>query len=431
MVELLLLLIALALVAACGAFVAAEFSFLTVDRPALERAAEAGDHSADGVLAALRSLSTQLSSAQVGITLTNLLIGFIAEPAIADLIDGPLGSAGVPDGAVTGVALVVALVTATTVTMVFGELVPKNLAIARPLQTAQAVQRFQRLFTTLFGPVIRLFNDVANALLRRMGVEPQEELASARSPEELSSLVRRSAEQGTLEPSTARLLVRSLAFSGRRAADVMTPRERMVVARPEDTVADVLRLARSTGRSRFPVLEPDTDAIAGVVHIKDAIGVPHPERGRVAVRTILSAPVLAPTTLELDELLPRLRAHGRQLALVVNEFGGLDGLVTLEDLVEEIVGEVRDEHDPQDDRIRAAGPGAWDVSGLLRPDEILRGTGVALPDDEDYETVAGLVAKLLEDVPAQGDAVETDHATLRVLALDGLRVDRVLLEVRG
>ena len=223
MIELLLIVLALALVVACGAFVAAEFAFVTVDRSTVDRAAESGDRGARGVQQALRHLSTQLSSAQVGITVTNLLIGFMAEPAIADLVSGPLESAGVPEGAVPAIALAIALILATGVTMIFGELVPKNLAIAAPLATAKMVQRFQRGFTIAAGPIVTFFNGTANAILRRIGVEPQEELASARSAEELTSLVRRSAEQGTLERGTATLLQRALAFGERSAHEIMTP----------------------------------------------------------------------------------------------------------------------------------------------------------------------------------------------------------------
>lgn len=442
MIELLLIAVALLLVAACGAFVAAEFAFVTVDRGTVDREAEAGDRRAQGVRTALRSLSTQLSGAQVGITLTNLLIGFLAEPSVASLLRGPLEDLGAGESLAEGIALAVALLLATTVTMVFGELVPKNLAIAQPLRTAKAVQGFQRGFSAVMGVVIRSFNGVANRLLLRVGIEPQEELASARSAEELSSLVRRSAQEGTLEEGTADLLERSLLFGERHAEDVMTPRERITVARPDETVDELLRLARRSGRSRFPVLEHDSDRVGGVVHIKDAMSVPYEQRDVVHVSAIVQEPVLVPTTLDLDELLLRLRRGGLQLAIVINEFGGVDGLVTLEDLVEEVVGEVRDEHDPQDDAVRRLPDGRWDVSGLLRPDEVDQRTGIAVPEHEDYETIAGLVAKELEHVPRVGERVvlalpivpedpdaepQERRVVLEVLAMDDLRVDRLAI----
>jgi CBS domain containing-hemolysin-like protein len=437
MTEVLLLAGALALVVACGAFVAAEFAFVTVDRATVDRAAQDGDAGAQGVQAALRSLSTQLSGAQLGITLTNLLIGFLAEPAIADAIDGPLESAGVPSGAVPGVALAIALTVSTAVTMVLGELVPKNLAIARPLETARAVQRFMRAFTRVNGPVIRAFNGMANGLLRRLGIEPQEELASARSAQELMSLVRRSAAQGTLAPQTAALLQRSLAFATRRAEDVMTPRVRMRTLEADQPVADVIALARATGFSRFPVIAESPDEVVGIVHVKQAVAVAHEQRGEVPVRSVMVEPVLVPSTIELDPLLATLRNGGLQIAVVVDEFGGVDGIVTFEDVVEEIVGEVTDEHDRPNPSARRTADGSWLLSGLLRPDEASRVTRLRLPEDEEYETLAGLLGLRLGHLPSIGESIqllsrdgdgERQVVTLTVARMDGLRVDRIRLD---
>src|SRR5215218_4249023 len=432
MIEVLLITLALLLVAACGTFVAAEFAFVTVDRASVERAAEGGDRAAGGVREALRTLSTQLSAAQLGITLTNLLIGFLAEPAIADLVHGPLKSIGVTGGAATSVSLVIALSLSTGVTMVFGELVPKNLAIAKPLATARAVQGFQRAFTRSTAIVVRLFNAMANTILRRLGVEPQEELASARSPEELASLVRRSAEKGTLGADTASLVQRSLTFAARRAVDVMTPRRQVHAVSADAPVASVLEQAGATGRSRFPVFDSDAEEVVGIAHIKHAMAVPYEHRNEVAVRDVMAAPVLVPSSLELDALMENLRRGGLQLAVVIDEWCNVDGIVTLEDLIEEIVGEVRDEHDAGDDRIKPDGDGRWVLSGLLRPDEVARATGIVLPAEDDFETLGGLIADRLERIPDIGDRVELrardiDRATqvvrLTVLDKDGPRVD--------
>ena len=436
MIEVLLIVLALLLVVACGAFVAAEFAFVTVDRSTVERAAKGGDRKAAGVLSALRSLSTQLSAAQLGITLTNLLIGFLAEPAIAQLVAGPLASAGVSSRAVSGVALVMALILATGVTMVFGELVPKNLAIAKPLATARAVQGFLRGFSRAAGVIVRFFNGTADAVLRRLGIEPQEELASARSPEELGSLVQRSAEEGTLETSTATLLQRSLDFTERRADEVMTPRGRMRALDAGSRAIAVVELARESGLSRFPVLRDGS--IVGVAHVKDAVSVPFEQRTEVGVADIMKPPLLVPATIELDRLLESLRRGSLQMALVVDEFGNVNGLVTLEDLVEEIVGEVRDEHDPSEQRIREEREGSWLVSGLLRPDEVRRLTGLRLPEDGEYETLAGFVADRLARIPEPGDSLRVPcrdgdglerTLTLEVIAMDGLRVDRIRLSI--
>ena len=322
--------------------------------------------------------------------------------------------------------------------MVFGELVPKNLAIARPLATARAVQGFLRGFTRAAGLIVRLFNGAANALLRRFGIEPQEELASARSPEELVSLVRRSAEQGTLELGTAALLQRSLVFGERRAHEIMTPRGRVVTVGEQDPVAAVIEQARASGRSRFPVVGPN-GSFTGIVHIKKAVGVPFEARGETPVAAVMDPPVLVPASLELDDLLDTLRAGGLQMALVVDEFGNVDGLVTLEDLVEEIVGEVRDEHDEDEVSARREADGTWNLPGLMRPDEIRDAVGIRLPEDDDYETVAGLIGDRLARMPGAGDTVvlqaadadRVEHEVeLTVLAMDELRVDRVRLTAR-
>ena len=439
MVELLLLLISVLMVIAGGIFVAAEFAFVTVDRSSVDRDAESGDKRAVGVRAALRRLSTQLSAAQIGITLTNLVIGFLAEPAISALLEGPLEAIGVSEDAVTGVALVVGFILANAFTMVFSELVPKNLAITHPLQTAKGVQGFQRGFTVALGPVITGANELANTILRRMGIEPQEELASARSPDELGSLVRHSAERGTLEMQTATLLEKSLDFGERRADDAMTPHVRVTTLAPDDPVMAVIEAARESGRSRFPVVEDGSEQVEGIVHVKHAVSVPYERRGEVPVSEVMAEPVLVPSSMELDPLLTELRKVGLQIAIVVDEFGSFDGIVTLEDLIEEIVGEVRDEHDPREDPVRLIEDGVWGLSGLLRPDEVASYTSVHLPEDEDYETVAGLIAFELGEVPEQGDEISVEalnedgvklRATLTVLTMDELRVDRIRLAVK-
>jgi CBS domain containing-hemolysin-like protein len=431
LIEWLLVLLSVGLVIGCGVFVAAEFAFVTVDRASVERAAEGGDRAAGGVLAALRRLSTQLSGAQLGITITNLLIGFLAEPAVAALLRGPVTALGVSEGTADGVAVTVSLVLATAVTMVVGELIPKNIAIARPLPTARAVQRPMRGFTRLFKPVIALLNGTANRLVRAVGVEPAEELASARSPEELVSLVRRSAERGTLGADTAMLFVRSVAFPDKRARDVLTPRVRLATLRADEPVSAVVAASRETGRSRFPVLGAEgLDDVVGVVHAKHVPLVPYEERADTPVRAVMEAPLFVPETLELDDLLTQLRQRGLQLAVVVDEYGGTAGVVTLEDLVEELVGPVQDEHDTAERPARQLPGGGWLLSGLLRPDEVAELTGIELPRDaRRYETLGGLVTAYLDRIPAEGDVVELDGPRLRVARMDGFRVDQV--EVSG
>ncbi|MCK9875283.1 MULTISPECIES: hemolysin family protein [Frankia] len=431
MIEALLLIAGLALVAACGIFVAAEFALVTADRPSIERAAERGERGARGVLAALRTLSTQLSGAQLGITVTNLAIGFLTEPAIADLLRGPLRGIGVSGGAVDALSVTIAMVLATAVTMIFGELIPKNLALSSPLPTAKLVQGPQRAFTRLAGLPIRSLNASANALLHPLGITPQEELASARSAQELFSLVGRSAEHGTLSQETATLVQRSLLFGDRTAEDVMTPRMRMRTVHADEPISEVITLTRRTGHSRFPVLGADSDDVVGVIHIKNAVGVPEEARDHTPVREVMVTPVTVPSTLLLEPLLETLRAGGLQMAIVVDEFGGTDGLVTAEDLIEEIVGDVVDEHDRVSPRALRRHDGTWLLSGLLRPEEAGNITGIEIPTDDTYQTLGGLMARALGRIPHGGDSTLVDGVRYTVERMDGRRVDRVRLDGTG
>lgn len=444
--SLLLLALALALIAACGVFVAAEFSFVTVDRAQVELEASAGDSGAQGLQSALRTLSTQLSGAQVGITVTNLAIGYLAEPSISDLVRGPLTSAGVSDGAVRPIAAATGLVLGTVLTMIFGELVPKNLALAKPMVTARATQRFQRGFTAVMRGPIRVLNGTANAAVRRLGIEPQEELRSARSSTELASLIARSASVGTLDPDTAELMERSVEFGSRTAGEIMTPRVRTYSLEEADRALQVIELARRTGHSRFPVLDAE-DAVVGTVHVKNAVALPVHERPTTRVKHLMVRPIVVPDSLRLDPLLKLLRGEGFQLAVVLDEYGGHAGIVTLEDVIEEIVGDIADEHDRRSDQAQRRRDGSWLVSGLLRPDEVEDLTGVTLPQSEDYDTVGGLVMQVLGRIPVSGDIAEVpvpDHdtdddgprdqprerlVTLTVERMDGLRVDRLTLRV--
>ncbi|GAA1347698.1 hemolysin family protein [Saccharothrix algeriensis] len=409
--------------------VAAEFSLTALERSTVEsHLAAVGDAKARTVDRAHRALSFQLSGSQLAITFTTLITGYIAEPAIAHLVSPALGGLGVP-GAVAGpISLVVALALATALSMVFGELVPKNLAIARPLETARAVAGVQAGFSAVFRWLITGLNGAANRLVRALGVEPAEELASARSPQELGALIRSSAEHGTIDPGTATLLDRSLRFGDRTADELMTPRVRVESLRADATVLDLLARARETGFSRFPVHHGDLDEVRGIVHVKQAFNVPRAQRATTPVSALTRPVQTVPETLPGDALLDRLRASGLQSALVVDEYGGTAGLVTLEDLVEEIVGDVRDEHDRRERApVRSLGRDRWLLSGLLRDDEVFEATGFRMPPG-DYETLAGLVLARLGRIPDVGDEIRVDGWRVTVVQMDRHRVAELRVE---
>ena len=423
LLEVLGVLAVIALTFGTAIFVAAEFSLTALERSQVEtHLRQVGDARAKQVHRAHQSLSFQLSGAQVGITITTLTIGYLAEPIIAGWVEPPLTAIGLPAGAAHPVALGVALVIANIISMLFGELVPKNLAIARPLPTARMVAGSQVRFSAGLRWFIEGLNSSANFLVRRLGVEPVDELASARSPQELGSLVRTSAARGTLDPSTATLLDRSLRFGDRSAEELMTPRLQVESLPVDATVLDLVELTRRTGFSRFPLHDGDLDDVRGVVHVKQAFSVPVAARATTSVSTLSQPVQTVPESLDGDTLLDRLRESGLQLAVVVDEYGGTAGLVTLEDLIEEIVGDVRDEHDRGEiNPVRPLGRDSWMVSGLLRDDELAEATGFRMPPG-DYETLAGLVLARLGRIPEVNDEVRIDGWRITVMAMDRHRV---------
>jgi len=428
-IPLLLLAAAFLLILANGFFVAAEFGLVTVERPEAEKAAAEGDRRARTVVDSLKELSFQLSGTQLGITITSLVVGMLAEPALAELLHGPFTAIGLPEGAVPSVSVIVGMLLASAVQMVIGELVPKNWAVSKPMQVARFVAGPQYAFSRLFRPVIAGLNSVANRLVRLLGVEPTAELASARTPGELVSLARHSAQAGTLEQDTADLFVRTLSLADLTAQHVMTPRVRVSSLQSSATAEDVVNLTRATGLSRFPVYRERIDEIVGMVHLKDALAVPAADRLRTPVGRIAQSPLLVPETLPVQPLLELLRSQ-QPIAVVVDEYGGTAGVVTLEDIVEELVGEVRDEHDGQDVPELAAAPAddgrpAWDADGSCRVD-ILQRIGLDVPEGP-YETVAGLVADLLGRIPVPGDRAELPGWRLSVRQVGHYRAERVRL----
>ncbi|WP_163702311.1 hemolysin family protein [Mycolicibacterium sarraceniae] len=418
-------------------FVAAEFSLTALERSTVDANARAGDRRDNNVSRAHRSLSFQLSGAQLGISITTLATGYLAEPVLARLFDPVLDYLHVPDSVAAGIALALAILIATSLSMVFGELVPKNLAVARPVPTARATAGFQLMFSTLMTPAIKATNGTANWILRRLGIEPAEELRSARSPEELGALVRSSAQHGSLDEATAALVNRSLQFGSRIAEEFMTPRTEIEALEADDTVSDLVTASASTGFSRFPVVNGDLDETIGIVHVKQVFGVPAAQRPTTKLLTLAIPVPTVPSSLDGDALMSQLRAHGLQTAMVVDEYGGTAGMVTVEDLIEEIVGDVRDEHDDSTPDFQKSGLG-WRVSGLLRIDEVAEATGFRAPEGE-YETIGGLVLEKLGHIPETGESVELSafdpdgpfddpiHWRATVVAMDSRRIDQLVL----
>ncbi|WP_199423064.1 hemolysin family protein [Actinotalea solisilvae] len=426
------ILVVLAITAATGYFVAQEFSYMAVDRSRLGARAAAGDAGAERALSVTRRTSFMLSGAQLGITVTGLLVGYVAEPLIGASLGTALGGVGVPTGVGIAVGTVLALLFSTFVQMLFGELFPKNLAIARPEPVALRLATSTTLYLTVFGWLIRVFDQASNLLLRALRIEPVHDVEHAATVRDLEHIVADSRESGDLPEDLSLLLDRVLDFPERDVEHAMIPRARVDVVRGQDTV-DEVRALMSTGHSRYPVLDDD-DQVVGVVHLQDVLLLPQPSADAVAAH--VRPPVMVPTVMRLPDVLRLLAESRNQLACVVDEYGGFAGVVTLEDLAEELVGEITDEHDPAvPTYVPVEDDGTWVMAGDVHIDEVERAIGHDLPRG-DHETIAGLViaehgalpdvgtSVLVELPPDPGDLAHADEPETVWMRVEVLSIDR-------
>ncbi|HEX6425191.1 MAG TPA: hemolysin family protein [Acidimicrobiales bacterium] len=413
---------AVVLLAGNGFFVAAEFALLAARRSRVEQLAADGDRRARHALAGIRELSLMLAGAQLGITICSLLLGAVAEPAIAHLVEDALdGIVDLPAGVLHGISFAVALSLVVFLHMVVGEMAPKSWAISHPEASALALARPFRGFALLLRPVIRLLNLMANGVIRLVGVEPQDELAMAHSPADLLLLLEESAGHGAIGPDEHRLLTRSLELSGLDAGAAMTPRRDVVAVAAGERATGIAAVARATGRSRILVHDGDLDHVVGVVHAKDVLLLDPAERAATSARDLVR-PV--PVTHEdhlLEDLLVEMRTGRQHLAVVADEHGIVSGIVTLEDVIEELIGEFEDESDRRWRRCRSLADGSYLLAGSLRPDELAERTGVTLPTG-DWDTVAGFMIARLDRIPTVGDTVRLPGVTLTVTATEGYAV---------
>jgi len=417
------------LILANGFFVAGEFALVAVDRNKIEQMASEGHSGARSTLRGLKTLSFQLSGAQLGITVTSLLVGYIAEPTVAVVLEPLISAVGIPEGTALGVSLALAFVLATATQMVVGELMPKNLAIARPLNVAFLVITPLRWCNAILKPLITFLNASANKTVRMLGIEPREELIPVRSLEELELLIGSSREGGALKEEQFSLLKRSITFGEKTAVDAMVPRMAIAAISLDSSLADMARLAITTGHSRFPVYGTGHDDVAGVVHVKDSFSIPAEERDVTPVQEIMRKPLFVTESRDLEALLIQLRRESTQLAIVLDEYGVTAGIITLEDLLEEIVGDIEDEYDPSPEAGELTAPipeGVHVLSGLLHHDEVLDVAGFDMPEDN-YETLAGFLLSLLHRIPVQGDHAWYRGWEFKIIEMDGNRISKVLL----
>ncbi len=395
----------LVLTAFTGFFVAQEFAYVSVDRTELKARAEGGDAASQRAYDLTSRLSFLLSGAQFGITVTTLLVGYAAEPLIGAGLRELVGAENASRAATAIAISLGVLLFSTIVQMVLGELGPKNLAIARSVPVARALAAPSEVYLKVAGPIITFFDKSSNWLLRKVGIEPVEELASGATPEDLQRIIETSHASGLLDDELQDLLDRGLAFRHRTVEEVMTPRVDVETISADETVAHLVEML-SSGHSRYPVYGRDIDDIVGVVSISDVLGVPLEERATTAVKKIVDDAVLLPTSLGVTKALEEMRERHRQIAVVVDEHGGFAGVVTFEDIAEEVVGDILDEDDEEESPATERADGTWLLPANLRLDEVRKFTSIALPEGEDYDTLSGLVLKQLGRVTEPGDVAE-------------------------
>jgi len=422
------LLAAVGLLIANGFFVAAEFAITAARRASLEERASEGDGRARTALKSITELSFMLAGAQLGITIASLLLGFIAEPAVATVIEAGIESiVELPPSVVHAVSFVVALGIVVFLHMVVGEMAPKNMAIADPEKTALWLALPFRAFVNVFRPFIRLLNAIANGALKLFGVEAVDELEEGRSAQDIATMITQSARDGMLGKVEHRLLSGAIEFRDRDAADVMVPRTEVVAVSADATPEDIERAVVETGHSRFPVYAGDIDHVLGFFHAKDLLLVAREARARVLERRLIRPMLVVPESRKLHPLLFDMRRQRRHFALVVDEHGGTGGVVTIEDLLEELVGEIRDEYDISELGVEELGGNSYLIPGTLRIDEAADRLGVRLPEG-DYETVAGFLMSELGRIPRRRDVVQHANWRLRVRQMHRRRVVQILVE---
>lgn len=422
------LIVIVLLVAANGFFVAVEFALVAADRSKLEAEAAQGSLPARAAVLALSRLSFHLSGAQLGITVTSLILGFLSEATVGRLLAPALEP--IPFASGPTVSVVIALALATVFQMLVGELIPKTIAVALPEQTSRLLAPIALIVHGGLKPVITVLNGAANWTVRRLGMEPQEELQEIRSLQELQYLIQSSGDGGGLSPGARDLLTRTLRFGDKTAADALTPRVHVVALRYDDPVTELVAKASQTNFSRFPVIGDDLDDVRGVVSVQQVFGLAPEQRTATTAAELMRYPIVIPETKDLVDVIDDFRHTDAQTAVVIDEHGGTAGILTLEDVLEEIVGEVDDEYDDSTSLTIGVAPGIYLLAGTLHPDEVEEACGLVIPEGE-YETLAGFILSELGRIPDVGDGLTVNRWRIRVAEMDRLRIASLRVTAPG
>ncbi|HAQ04241.1 MAG TPA: hypothetical protein DCQ88_05450 [Acidimicrobiaceae bacterium] len=407
------LLIAALLLSLNAFFVAAEFSLVAVNRASIEAEAENGYSHARRVRKLLQNLLVYLSGAQFGITLSALSLGFVAEPTVAKILTG--------GDEHSGLSVFLAVIVATSLHLVIGEQIPKYLALAAPRKITFLLAPFIQIYGKVFYPVVAFLNYCANRVVNKLGIEPKNELSASHTLGELENLIATSGDEGVLDSEEVNLLRRSIRFTGKTVADVLVPRVEVRALQKQDSVSKLVDLSVETGFSRFPVFGIDLDDIQGVVHVKSLYNFPIKKRFSLSVEDLMNGVSIVPETRDLDDVLYDIRQNRNQLLVVADEHGGTAGIVSIEDVLEEIVGEIGDEYDHMEVKTRAESLGSTIISGRLNLYEVEESTGLKIPEGP-YETIAGYVLFRLGHLPEPSEIIEVGSWKIEVVAVEGLRV---------
>lgn len=410
------------LLLANGFFVAAEFAYITARRNVLE---QLGTPSGRIAVRLNRDLSLSMAAAQLGITMASLGIGAVAEPAVAALLEQGLGFLPIPENALHVVALIIALLIVVFLHMVVGEMAPKNVAIASPERSATAMAHVFRGYVIVFKPLIVLLNAISNGVLRLFGVKPADSLEVGHSADDLAMIIGAGQEEGVIEDFAHRLLTGAIIFGDLDAAESMIPRPDVMAVSADAPVSAIEQVMRETGHSRIPVYRDDLDDVLGFVHVKDLMGVSDEDRDGAIDPSLIREILFVPESAHIRPMLDEMRRTRIHFAIVVDEHGSTAGIITMEDIAEELVGDIRDEHDRRERKALKTRDGRVLAPALIRPDQLSE-YGIDLPEGE-YETLGGFIMARLGRLPANGDVVEAEGWRLRVISTDGRRVREVEL----
>ncbi len=424
--SILMLLLAIFLVLLNGFFVLSEFAIVKVRRSKLEELAKSGKSNAELALKISSSLDSYLSATQLGITLSSLALGWIGEPALAKLLEEPFKMFFEENTTLLHtISFLIAFTTITLAHVVFGELIPKSIAIAKSEKSTLIIAKPLYVFWVLFYPLIRLFDILASFFLRKMGIQNSSEQENAHSDEELKIIVTESYKSGLIDSVESEIIKNAVDFSDTIAKEIMTPRKDMICLNLHDSFEDNLKIVENTRYTRYPYHNGNKDNILGIVHIRDLLNntlSSHPQSDiSKLARPIIAVPENSP----ISDVLAQMNKERIHTALVIDEYGGTSGLVTMDDILEQIMGDISDEHDLEEEQVVKINETTFELDGMLNLEDAHEILQIPFDDSQEVVTVGGYVLNLFGRLPSVSDSVDDENYTYEILNMDGNRIKSV------